>query len=140
MLCQKLPIFWVPCSVLYRNCYMRVRKLGFQVPFHMDSSVSRSPLYPGIVFLAVWRFLVVVFLGSRGFLISLIPWYAIACVIEANLAPWVSNSLGISRCRMSLFGLFAPSLARRSLSLFPWVPLWPLIHWKSVVTMRLRSR
>ena len=140
MLCQKLPIFWVPSSVLYRNCCMRVHKLGFWVPFHIDLSVSRSPLYLWIAFLAVWRFLVVVFLGSCGFLISLIPWYTIACVIEANLAPWVSNSLGILRCRMSLFGLFAPSLARRSLSSFPWVPLWPLIHWKSVVAMRLHSR
>ena len=119
---------------------MRVRMLGFRVPFHRDSSVSRLPQYAWIASLVVWRFLVVVWRGSCGFFVSRIPWYAVACVIEANFAPWRSNSLGISRCRMSAFGLFVPSLARRSLSSFPWVPLWPLTHWKSVVTMRLRRR
>ena len=119
---------------------MCVHILGLRVPFHRDSSVSRLPLYSWIAFLAIWRFLTVVFHGSHGFQFSLIPWYAVACDSEANFAPCRSNSLGISRDRESVFGLFAPSLVRRSLSSFPRVPLWPLTHWKSVVAVRLRSR
>jgi hypothetical protein len=118
---------------------MRVRMFRFRLPFHIDASVSSVPLYALIAVCVVWMFCVVVGLGFR-FVCSRIPWYAMACVMVANLAPCRSKSLGISRESGSSSGLFAPSLARRSLCSFPRVPLWPFTHWKSVVAMRCWSR
>ena len=74
------------------------------------------------------------------FIRSRIPLYAFACVSAASFAPCVSNSTGISRFRGSGSGLLAPCLARRSLSSFLMVPLWPFVHWKIVLADRIRSR
>ena len=42
---------------------------------------------------------------------------------------------------MSGILFLAPSLASLSLSSFPWLPLWPLIHLKCVVAVRhLRAK
>lgn len=92
-----------------------------------------------IASLASWMFRVVV--GRGGCVLrSLIPLYAVACVMVASFAPCRLNSLGISRDRVSSSGLFAPSFVSWSLCSLPGSPLCPLIHLKLVVAVRLHRR
>ena len=128
------PVINASCIVLYRNCWIIGCITGFRMPRQIAALVSSLFVCWHIVFWVSLRLLFVTFLGS-GFFLSSIPLYAIACVRVASLAPCMSNSSGISRSSSSGSCLFAPSLARQSLSSFPTVPLWPFIHWNIVFTV-----
>lgn len=103
--------------------------VGFRRLRQIASSVSSSFVIWCIASRVSLRLFLMEFLGS-GFFFSSILLYAVACVRVANLAPCILNSGGTSRSNSSGSSLLAPSLARRSLSLFPSVPLWPLIHFR----------
>jgi hypothetical protein len=85
------------------------------------------------------RFCVVEFLSLVLFF-SMIPLYALACMSVDNFAPCRSNSLGISRFSLSASHLLAPCFARRLLSSFPWMPLWPLTHCRVVFAAWYHNR
>src|SRR5260221_6146867 len=132
MLVQYSPTICVLCIVLYRNCCTLGRITAFPMFIHIVASVSISLVARFIASLVSCRFLVVERLGLIFFLSS-IPLYALACVSVASLAPCRSNSTGMSRSRISTWSLFAPCLAKRSLSSFPMVPLCPLTHCRAVL-------
>jgi len=98
---------------------------------HIVESVLISPVMHCMASWVSCRFLIVEFLSLISF-DRCIPWYAFAYVRVASLAPLRSNSIGTFRSSTSGSCLFAPCLARWSLSLFPVVLLCPLIHWNVV--------
>jgi len=98
---------------------------------HIMELVSILPIMHCMTSQVSCRFLIIEFLGLISF-DRCIPWYAFACVRVASLAPLRSNSIGTFRSSTSGSCLFAPCLARQSLSSFPVVPLCPLIHWNIV--------
>ena len=125
--CQYPPIMWVPCIVLYRNCWTIGLIVFFRACFHMAAFVSISPV---ILFMAIrvsCRFLSVVLLSSCCFR-SRIPLYAVACVRVGSFAPQMSNSSGMSRFSGSGYRLFAPCFASASLASLPGFPSCPLTH------------
>ena len=129
---QYEPVMWVLCIVLNRNCWISGHMIGFRSPRQIVPSVLLSPDNWTSASWVSWRLFTAASLGSVCFL-SRIPLYAFACIRVVSLAPCMSNSCGISRLSASGFYLFAPSLARRSLSSFPADLLWPLTHWKVVL-------
>ena len=127
MCVQKLPIFWVSCIALYRNCRTFDLIVGFCRPLQIVLFVSSFPVYLAIASRVSSKLFAVAGL-VYGPLFSSMPLYAVACVSVANLAPCRSNSFGISRFSSSGATLFAPSLANLSLSSFPSMPLCPFTH------------
>ena len=101
-------------------------------PYHL---VWTWPWYTNRASLIRWRFRFVEGQDLMGFF-SLMPLYAVACEIVNNFTPWRSNSMGMSRYRLSGVGLFTASVVRWSAASFPMLPVWPLVHWKDVVAVR----
>ena len=106
---------------------------------HIDSSVSREPVYSWMASRAFCRFPLVVFLVGV-FLESFIPLYAIAWVSADSFAPCTSNSIGMARSIGSSLFFLAPSFARRLLPSFPSIPSWPLTHLKVVGAVQVLRR
>ena len=98
---------------------------------HIDSSVSREPVYSQMGLHAFFRFSIVVHLVGV-FLDSFIPLYTIAWVSATSFAPWMSNLMGMLRLMWSSLFFCAPSFTSLSLPSFPLSLLQPLTHLKVV--------
>lgn len=131
MFFQKSPSLCAPCNALNRNCCIG-RCMSFLLDsFQIVSSVSRFFDISCIVYLAISRFLFVVF---HCFIWALFLrfWYANVCVIFESFAPCTSNSIGIFRSIWSYVSFSAPLLAKESAASFPSFPECPFIHSKVV--------
>ena len=88
------PILYAWCIILYRNCWILVLMIGFQIPAQIVVSVSSVSFILSNASLILCRFPWA--LGRSGCcLLFCMPWYAVVWSIVASLAPCRSNSIGI---------------------------------------------